>query len=353
MRSLVKQSLIVCALYLSACPVYSQNNAEGIRLYNQKDYDGATKVFAGCIKDNPKDVKSCFYLAYCCYAKQRLDDAVKLYWYVVKSFPNSAESYSARSFLKQIDRNYLKDMQDSNLAVLPEIKGIEIANAASPAVPERRSLSGKDKEEIIERLVKVVPAQADRKNVSKQLIENVKEALKAYPTNLLALVYAKGGKVYLTPTMIDKEPMLQNTQPTGYEDGTTFKNCPGMFQRGNEIVICEYSMQGDNWAPLTDCIGTLRHELGHAVDCYLGWFSGKEAFKHEYLLEAARIDEDVKTRLGYFLQKDRTGPTETFAELMCYQYVGRAKNERTDLVHSSFPGLARMITKEIAAIPQL
>jgi len=352
MRSLVKQTLIVSALWLNACSSFGQSNAQAIRLYKQKDFEGAIKAFSACVKENPRDAKSCFYLANSCYGARRMDEAIKLYWYVTKNFPSASESYSARSFLKQIDRNYLRDSQDSSLAVFPEIKGIEATVAAPTQAAEHRPISSKDKQEIIAALVKVIPAQADRKNISKDLVEKVKEALMAYPTNLLALIYSKGCKVYLTPTMIDKEPGLQNTQPRGYEDGTTFKNCPGMFQHGNEIVVCEYAMQGDNWAPLPDCIGTLRHELGHAVDCYLGWYSHKEAFKHEYFLESANIDDDVKPRLGYFLQKDVGGPTETFAELMCYQYGGRTENRRTELVHASFPALAKMIKTEIQAIPQ-
>jgi tetratricopeptide (TPR) repeat protein len=353
MRSLFKQNLIVLVLWLNSGSAFCQGGAEGIRLYNQKDFEGAIKVFSVCIKENPRDAKSCFYLANCCYGSRRFDEAIKVYWYVVKNFPSAAESYSARSFLKQIDRNYLRDSQDSNLTVFPELKGIETANTAAPSkAAEYRPISGKDKEKIIDDLVKVVPAQADRKNVSKDLIGKVKEALTAYPTNLLALVYAKGCKIYLTPTMIDKDPGLQNTQPRGYEDGYTYKNCPGMFSGGSEIVICEYSMQGDNWIPLTDCIGTLRHELGHAVDCYLGWYSHKEVFKHEYFIEAAGIDDDIKPRLCYFLQKDVGGPTETFAELMCYEYGGRSENKRTELVHTSFPTLAKMIDQQIRAIPQ-
>src|SRR6185436_14721642 len=123
--------------------------------------------------------------------------------------------------------------------------------------------------------------------------------------------------------LIDKEPELVNTQPSGYEEGTTYRNCPGCFD-GGEIVICEYTFIGDSddLRAQKDTVSTLRHEIGHALDYCLGGYSTTTAFKHAHALDAGSMDEDAKPQLAYYLQKDISGPIETFAELVCAKLGG-------------------------------
>jgi tetratricopeptide (TPR) repeat protein len=341
---------------VSAGAAWAGQREEGIQLYNQHQLEPALKVFAKAVQQNPGDVTSCYYMANCCFGLRRQDEAVKLYWYVARNFPSSKESYSARAFLKQIDREYLVHSTDASLLRLPEIKGAELAavgGAQGSASPPKLDSSGK--QAIIDRVVLVARAQAGRPEVSAGMIGNVKKALLAYPNNLLALIAGRGCKIYLTPTMIDKEPQLQNTKPSGYEEGETYKNCPGMF-KGKEIVICELALSprdDSEWTTLPDPVGTLRHELGHAVDHYLGQVSSTEEYKHIYLLEMAKVDENDKPTIAYFLQKDYRGPRETFAELMCAQYGGRKDDRRTEKLAQSFPELSKLITRKIADIPSL
>src|SRR5271168_2084068 len=315
------------AFFASAGTARAGQLEEGIQLYNQHQFEPAIKVFAKGLQQNPHDTASCYYMANCLYGLRRYDEAIKIYWYIVRNFPNSREGYSARAFLKTIDRDYVAHSTDPALLKMPEIKGAESGSTASvqaSAAPFK--LDSSSKQAIIDQIVMVVRAQANRPEVSAGMIKRIKTALLAYPNNLLALIAAKGCKIYLTPTMIDKEPGLQNSTPTGYEEGETYKNCPGMFKDGSEIVLCELSLsQHDDseWSTLPDPVGTLRHELGHAVDYYLGEISSTEQYKHTYLLEMAKIDDSDKPMIAYFLQKDYRGPCETFAELMCEQYGGR------------------------------
>jgi tetratricopeptide (TPR) repeat protein len=334
------------------------NFDQGLQNYNQKKLAAAAQCFAADIKKGSGNSKTFYYLANCLYGMRRLDEAIQTYWYLTFTYPSSAEAYTARGFLKRIDVNYNKDVANANLRAMPKLNGIDLTPEANIAVAqESKGVSQSQKKAIVEAIVLTVRGNAGRPDVTPGLVSKVKEALLSYPTNLLSLVYSKGCKIYLTPTLIDKEPGLQNTKPSGYEDGSTFKNCPGMFQHGNEIVVCELALSNrdDEWVTMEDPLGTLRHELGHAVDWYLGDLSATEEYKHLYRLESAKIDESVKPSIDYFLQRDFRGPSETFAELMCFEYGGRnttGKEKTTETVHTSFPELSNFIRKKIADIPQ-
>jgi tetratricopeptide (TPR) repeat protein len=347
---------LVTSVLLSGGTACAGQLEDGIRLYNQRQLEAALQTFAKAVEENPRDVTSFYYLANCCYGLGRRDDAVKLYWYITRNFPGSREGYSAGAFLKQIDPQYVAHSTDASLLKRPEIKGVEPASTTSAQVSSAPlHLDSSGKAAIIEHMISVVRAQAGRPEVTTGTITSVKKALQAYPNNLLALVAGRGCKIYLTPTMIDKEPQLQNTQPAGYEEGETYKNCPGCFN-GHEIILCELALSprdDSEWMTQPDPVGTLRHELGHAVDYYLGQISSTEEYKHLYLLEMAKVDENDRSAIAYFLQKDHRGPAETFAELMCSQYGGRKEDRRTEKLAESFPGLSKLIAKKIASLPSL
>jgi hypothetical protein len=65
------------------------------------------------------------------------------------------------------------------------------------------------------------------------------------------------------------------------------------------------------------------------------------------------MDDDMKAKLAYFVQKDRAGPSETFAELMCFRYGGRTDNQRdrNEQMHSSFKLTYAFIDKMLAKVP--
>jgi hypothetical protein len=333
------------------------------KLYSQKQYKPAFAMFSAIYAADQKNLTALFYCANCELAAGQRADAIKAYTSIATASPSSAVGIAAQSALKSINgSSAATSLAKSNSSVgqMPDDKVSQIAAQyrASKAPAETSSnhgnLTADQKTQAINEIVKTVRAQADRPNVSETFVSETKEALSQYPEPLLHLLWKKGMHVKLTPTMIDNEPGLAYRQPIGYEDGATFKNCPGLFN-GYDIVLCEYEFVGDS-NELKKCsgpMGTLRHELGHAVDRYLGSITSKDEYKHLYLLDLGTIDDGMKGKLNYFTQKDRVGPAETFAEIMCNKYGGRPSGDsrKPEEVADAFKLTKAYIDKLIASIP--
>jgi hypothetical protein len=333
---------------------YSDTQTEAaLALYNQKNYASALAIFLSISANKPDNPQVLYYAANCQIGLGKTSAALSLYREIVQRFPHSAEANSAQSILRRLGANTVKTFAGESKKVSDDSSQAPSTSTGQRiSKSSRRSLlSAEKKEVVIDNMVVKVRAQADRPEVSDTAMRSVKLALKYYPTPLLNVLYVRGCKIYVTPTMIDKEPQLTNRQPAGYEDGATFRNCPGMFN-GN-VVLCEKEFVGDGpeLKNTPDIVGTLRHELGHAVDWYLGSLTSKDDFKHQYLLDLGGMSDDLKNQLAYFCQKDRRGPAETFAELMCLKYGGRPKGSyRTELVGESFKRSRAYVDKTITAV---
>lgn len=318
-----------------------------LQIYKQKDYVRAGDAFYKITSIAPENVDAYVYYANCLNMQRKSDEAMRAYWYVVRAFPSTRKGYEIKEFLKRSDRNYSQHLNDPSYAVFGEKKFAASRSTSSTAATRSSSSSSGD---VVDNILKVVPPLKNRPAVSASLIDRAKTALREYPPELLKVVKCK---IYLTPTMVDKEPSMENQQPAGYMEGHTYKDCPGMFYSGG-IVVCEYTIgNGFDWDNVDDPIGTLHHELGHAIDHYMGTISETEEYRHAYLLDCGQIrDDSVRSKIAYYLQKDIRGPHECFAELMCAKHGGRTgrKDKTTELVDASFPLTKQVIEKRLAAV---
>ncbi len=348
MKASLKATIFILFVLLASTSntLASSKLDNAIHLYQAKDYGKALASFTDIYRSTPTNPTAYCYAANCHYALRQKSEAINLYWYVVKTFPSSKEAYSSRAFLKQIDTSYAKNSYKNGSNWSPN-DTVSKAETAKKAIKEPVDPAA------INSIVKIIQAQANRPDVSAELIKEAKSLLATYPAELINEMQRHGTKIYLTPTMIDKEPGLQNTKPRGYENGSTYKNCPGMFSYPN-IIICAYALKGsddESWEPTSDPIGTLRHELGHAFDSYMGRVSETEEFKHAYYLDCGTVEEEAKNQLSYYLQKAEGGPSETFAELFCCKYGGSTVHkEHSAIVQSSFPRCMAIINKLIAKL---
>jgi tetratricopeptide (TPR) repeat protein len=176
--------------------------AGGIRLYNQHRYQEAADSLQKAVGQDQNNVQAWYYLASSMYALRRTNDAIELYWAIVRHFPKARESYTARTFLKSIDPEYA-----AHEAARRNANSIKATVHQDPSHSyEVTSLDSSAKQAVIDKIVTTVRAQAGRPEVTSDLVEKIKSALLSYPTNLLALIAMKGCKIYLTPTMIELPP---------------------------------------------------------------------------------------------------------------------------------------------------
>jgi tetratricopeptide (TPR) repeat protein len=173
-----------------------QNFSTAVSYYNNKNYTAALNLFSNIIQHDSSNVTAIYYAANCNVALNKKDTAIRLYTFIVKNYSNTQEATSATQALAKLS---------------PGSSTADTANSST----QSELHAAPDGERIIETMVKTVRAQAERPNISTGFLSEVKEALNQYPSQLLLFLYSRGCKIYLTPTLIDKDPELANTQPKG------------------------------------------------------------------------------------------------------------------------------------------
>lgn len=331
------------------------NFTESLNLYKTGKYEEAAAGLSACIQADPKNIDACTYLANCYFQMRKKSEAIVTYWYIVRNFPTNKRAFEIREFLKRNDSQYAQHAGDASFGtrlLLVVAKGAGGGDTAANI--KRNSVPVRSKAEIVSELVKTIRPLKGRPAVSNSMVGSAHQVLQNYPEGLLRLMSARRIRVCLTPTTIDHNPSVENTQPRGYEDGTTFKDCPGFFN-GQELVVCEYTIgNGFDVHRLDDPMGTLRHEMGHCIDQLLGNVTNSEEFKHAYYLDTGAInDEGVRNRISYYLQKASGGPSEAFAELCCYKYGGRGGDYRQGtcaLLHQNMKLTTAIIDRKLGAL---
>src|SRR5258706_13127886 len=79
----VAASLLAAPLLLGGCSgfltKFEEPQAQGLRLYQEKNYTEAAGAFRNAIRKDPRDYKSHYYLAAACDAEQRYPEAIEAY----------------------------------------------------------------------------------------------------------------------------------------------------------------------------------------------------------------------------------------------------------------------------------
>lgn len=349
-------SIIAClafcfGLQLMSCPVFA-GMEDALKAYNKGQFNKASEAFQKIVDVHPDNFQAHCYLAGSLYHCGRTNEAIDAYWVIVKKFPDAPESRNIKAFLFKKDPNFSRNASRSVLNT-PGAAGGDVEMSEVKTGGKRPT----EPQDLANAMVGKVKPLNNRPEVSSLLVMDIKSALKDYPLSVLNLLYSKGCKILVTPTYIDRDPASANSRPQGFEYGSTWKDCPGRFD-GRNVIVCEYTIgNGVDLEKAADPIGILRHEIGHALDKFLGDLSSKPDFKLAYDQDLHKLDEFVKPRLQYYIQTEGNGPAETFAELAAAKYGGRTmspgrKNRSVsiaNLVFDNFPSANKVLESKLAS----
>lgn len=310
--------------------------------YKQQNYSQAYKLFADSAGRSPGDGTAWLYAANCLYHMGNTSSALRLYSYVQINFAKTPNGPLAAEMLKRLGGSASASSGNAS------------AEATSGEGPVKRALEDPVKRAVeagpadCRDLVEIVSPLYGHPPVAENTVRAVLRAVRTMPANVTGVLRRNGAKVFLMPTLIDKEPSLKNREGRGY-DGYTYKSCPGMFWN-NKVYLCERTLdEGDDSIKepmlLSSIIGTLYHECGHALDEYFGNISGTEEFKHAYLLDCGKIDAETKAELSYFLQKSDAGQQECCGELIGIM-LGKS-DKKADKMREVFPLTLRLLRSKI------
>lgn len=179
---------------------------------------------------------------------------------------------------------------------------------------------------LIDDLIVIYPGKKGASGVSRSFVSSVKEGLRVYPLELIALLRKSGCQVHLAPMISDAEPQLADRHPAGYADDETYDSAGGVFARGRWIVIAEHRYWHEKLVPTFDFKRAAQHETAHALDRFLGEPSCSTEFAAAYEADRRAMCTAMRQAYAYYMQEGERGLKEVFAEMLASRYGDPAGN---------------------------
>jgi tetratricopeptide (TPR) repeat protein len=152
---------------------------------------------------------------------------------------------------------------------------------------------------------------------TEQILPKVLNGLQGIPSSLQNSVREAGYKIIIAPTM-DFVKTDSFERRSDYDVGS-LDNIAGQFRSADHCIYIPERYSHANGAPHLqgeDLIHVLRHEFGHAYDCYLGHASHSTTFANAFEHDSAKLTNNERKEFSYFAMQDQhTAATELFAEL--------------------------------------
>ena len=284
-------ALLIAILSTSVVEAKGSQLDEAIALYNAKNYAAATAAFRNCIQAGQNSPSTWFYLGHSYLGKGQPPYAMEAYITVTERFADSSEATIARNCLVKLDPK-------NSTAYI----AAKLGSLAEPGKPDRG---------FVDR-VKVHRALPGHPRVCQATVNAVMKALASLPPQINK--YLCDGKATLTiaPNITDPWPGSgDGIKPTdqsstmGEEEARTYGRDCYIYERpkkrGAEILLKRYSEER--------IIGSVYHEIGHAVDDIGGPYSTKAEFKRLNTADLSTISDEEKRKHSYYLD-----PGEAFAE---------------------------------------
>ncbi|MFA7337017.1 MAG: tetratricopeptide repeat protein [Candidatus Obscuribacterales bacterium] len=297
-------SLAISSADAAAGPQYKL----GVKAYQARRYSEAATYFHNSIAKEGGSADAWLYLGHSFYAAGDTARAEQTY----KTLQANINKYSPQSITAG---RSLRMMHLVNATKLEHV-ALGISRATNLASAKASTQGGQSGGQITVQTPKI-----GHPEVSSTAVNTIRAAFDGLPPSVKQLLIAGNVQIVVTPTMIDKFPAGAYQERMGYNGGTD-KSCDGLCT-GRTVVIAEHKIN-----ERTDEVGpaispgimqeTFLHETGHAVDNCINGYAQSAEFKAAYSSDIAKMSDDDKARLSYFLQKNGQGQVETFAELTSY-----------------------------------
>jgi tetratricopeptide (TPR) repeat protein len=226
------------------------------------------------------------------------------------------------------------------------------------------ALSQSNKRDDLDEFVTVMDPKG--KDVSPRTVALVRQAIRNIPYAYREALENAGYKLVIPPELIDVLPELDREHPRGWEERATWHNANGTFYRKFKwIVVGEKYADLKTGALVVDPTieRTARHEFGHAYDFFLGEYASQEKFSNSfekfsssaafgsaYSADVAHLPERLKKPLHYFLQPDKVGAEELFAQMFPLLYGGAPMpGSPEELFSTAFPRVLRVMQGSLEA----
>jgi hypothetical protein len=113
------------------------------------------------------------------------------------------------------------------------------------------------------------------------------------------------------------------------------------FSARDWIIVGEERWQGNKFVPL-DYSNAIQHEVGHALDKYLGYPSQSPEFRKCHEEDLNKITPEMRLDLKPIFLTGKRGRQETFAELFARKYRNRLTGGSLK-VSTVFPSCERLL----------
>ncbi len=181
--------------------------------------------------------------------------------------------------------------------------------------------------------------------VSDQFRQQTEAASASIPSHVWSGLEQAGWQVRLAEFVVDAIPSLRGTQPRGWPLGSTWENTDAVHLPTLRLLVVAEKRRNSTGGivPASRVAGVLRHEIGHAFDMATGggsrYRSSAAQFLTAYYYDLGRVSAADRAALAYYLQDDKAGRQETFAEAFAIVLGGGSDPPHHDAFVRSFPNV--------------
>jgi hypothetical protein len=182
-------------------------------------------------------------------------------------------------------------------------------------------------------------------HVSDQFRRQTEAASASIPNQVWNGLEQAGWQVQLAEFVVDAIPSLRGTQPRGWPAGTTWENTDAVHLPTSRLLVLAEKRRNNAGGIVASSRveGVLRHEIGHAFDMATGggarYRSSASQFLTAYHHDVGRVTAADRAALAYYLQDDKAGRQETFAEAFAIVLGGGSDPPHHEAFVRSFPNV--------------